>query len=397
MTVSPISGMDASLLQTERRRFVTFDRGVSAVEAVVRPDRHRLLEQATGVPFVPRGAGYSYAATSFGGGATAVEMSRFNRVLAFDRANGLITVEAGMTIGDLLALAGPDGWWLPVMPGYPAITIGGCVAANVHGKNPGRAGTFRGLVRGITLHHPRHGTVALHTGTDDDLLELTLGGYGLTGVIVSVTLQLDRLPGSTLTLKRRPLASVRDGLGLVMATPHDAAFFYTWHDGAPGRHFGRGIGYHGRFLEGPIDRTQLTRRYRRLDTARARLPFSIWNRWLTPVGNAGYYWMERARSDSARMGVFDSCFPFAGSPAIFRLFGRPGFIEYQAILDAASAADYLAGVERLLGTGRYPSVLVSMKWFAGEQRLLRFERAGVCITVYLVRNSSGLEAAAGLD
>lgn len=389
--------VDAPLLKRELRSLVTFDRGVRAIEPVVRPDRYRTLGTVARDQFAVRGGGYSYAAASFGDGATVIDMRRFDRVLAFDTALGVMTVEAGMTVGDLLALAGREGWWLPVMPGYPAITIGGCVAANVHGKNPGRAGTFRRLVRRLTLQHPAHGTVTLDAGGDRSVLDLTLGGYGLTGVIQTVTLQLERLPGPRLTFTREAVASLDEGLQRVSRTPPDAAFYYTWHDGAPGARFGRGLGYHGAFVTGAIRTEDLSRPYRRLDTGRARLPVSVWNPWLTPIGNWGYYWAERAQPATGELGVFESCFPFARSPAIFKLFGRPGFIEYQALVSAESAPEYVRRVTALLQSGRYPSVLVSMKWFAGEQRYLRFERSGACITVYLTRTASGLDAARKLD
>ncbi|MBK7593148.1 MAG: FAD-binding oxidoreductase [Betaproteobacteria bacterium] len=74
-------------------------------------------------------------------------MSSFNRVLAFDRDQRTVRVEARLTVGDLLVWAGRNGLSFPVLPGYPLITVGGCIAADVHGKNPLRDGTFSDWVR----------------------------------------------------------------------------------------------------------------------------------------------------------------------------------------------------------------------------------------------------------
>lgn len=79
-----------------------------------------------------RGGGYSYAAAYFGKHSIVQDLRRFNRILEFEPHHGLITVEAGITLADLLGVTIPAGLWLSVIPGYTAIAIGGCVASNVH-------------------------------------------------------------------------------------------------------------------------------------------------------------------------------------------------------------------------------------------------------------------------
>src|SRR5258708_4875251 len=180
----------------ETTTFVSFDGGVSTRASYCRPDRYRTIEDhAARTLRTARGGGYSYAAASFDGGSLVEDMTRLNRVLSIDPASRVVEVEAGMTLGDLFALTAPLGLWLPVQPGYPDITIGGCIAANVHGKNPHREGTFESSVVSLNLYHPQRGTVRIDRENETELFELTCGGYGLARIILAATLPLEPLTG----------------------------------------------------------------------------------------------------------------------------------------------------------------------------------------------------------
>src|SRR5207344_3342015 len=144
--------------------------------------------------------------------------------LRFEPAEMLIEVEAGMRLEQLLELTAPRGLILPVQPGYPAITVGGCVAANVHGKNPQREGTFRRSVVDVTLFHRSLGTLRCSRESEPELFELTCGGYGLTGIILAATLRLEALPGWTAAVERVPIESLAEGLARVRERTDGAAF-----------------------------------------------------------------------------------------------------------------------------------------------------------------------------
>lgn len=376
-------------VRVESRRFVSFDGGVAARAEYLRPDRYRLVEADLGDrPRIARGGGYSYAAASFGAGSLVQDMTRFDRVLRFDPEVRLIEVEAGVTLGDLLGLTAPLGLWLPVQAGYPAITVGGCIAANVHGKNPAQAGTFVRWLADLTLFHPKHGTLRVSPARDPELFELTCGGYGLTGVILASTLRLDLLPGPRLSVRRVPVGTLGEGLEAVRARAGRGAFTYTWHDAAPSsRAFGRGIVYEGTFVPGP-PASGIVPRVRLLTaTTRARLPLSLW-RGAARFFNAAFWRSEAARREPTEVSLFDSLFPFARRREYFLLFGRPGLVEYQALVPEDRAGDFLGALDHRLRESGAPGVLLSMKLFRGAPRLLRFESDGVCITLNLARDGA---------
>lgn len=390
--------LSGSQAPPHRTRLTTFDRGFSADAEVRRPDRYRALEAgAWPAGRIARGGGYSYCAASFGAGGAVIDMTCFNRVLRFEPAAREIEVEAGMTLGDLLTLTAPAQLWLPVQPGYPDITIGGCIAANVHGKNPARAGTFRHSIVNLTLVHPERGSITVDAASNPLLFDLTCGGFGLTGVIMAATLRLEPLPGSRLSMRRTMLGSLADGLASIRTQSSEHAFAYTWHDAAPSRRFGRGVAYHGTFINGTARMADVRRPYRRINPNGRRMPVSGWNRWTNRLFNWGHRTLERVKPEVNELTLFDSLFPFARRPGIFLMFGNPGFVEYQAIVPDDRVESYLSSIEHLFRDRSLPSVLVSMKQFRGTRRWLRFEGDGVCVTLYLARTAAAVESLPALD
>lgn len=381
-------------------RLVSFDGGVSAAVALRRLAAGSPPDAGVGdAPRIARGGGYSYAAASFGPGSVVLDASGLRGVRRFDVETGRIEVAAGTTLGDLLALGAPRGWWLPVQPGYPDITIGGCIAAHVHGKNPAREGTFARSVLSLELFHPDHGTLEVDRERRPELFELTCGGFGLTGVILSARLQLERLPGPRFSLRRVPIAGLREGLERVDAAAPGCAYAYTWHDGtARGGRFGRGFAYLAELPAGPPPTGRVVPRYRRLTAGgRARLPLSVWNAATAPLLVAGFRLGEALRRRRSDVALFDALFPFARRAVYFEAFGRRGLAECQVLLPRDSAAGFLDELEREIPARDAPVLMLSIKPFAGSGRFLRFEGDGICVTLDLIRSPVGLDFLGVLD
>jgi decaprenylphospho-beta-D-ribofuranose 2-oxidase len=395
------SGLGSSVTTglVEDATFVSFDGGVSARASYCRPDSYRMIEDHGGRAHrIARGGGYSYAAASFGAGSLVLDMTRLNRVLRFDPPTRLIEAEAGITLGGLFALTAPRGLWLPVQPGYPDITIGGCIAANVHGKNPHREGTFEQSVVSLTLYHPERGTVRIDRESEAELFELTCGGYGLTGIILAATLRLEPLPGPVAAVCRIPIDGLAEGLERVRALTEESAFAYTWHEGTPSpRAFGRGFVFQGRIAPGPPMPVAVPP-YRRLVAGRrGRLPISVWGRRTTWLLAGGFRRLQAMKPDLTEMTLFDAMFPFARRGEYFLLYGQRGLAEYQALVPPHAIAPFLQELEGEALRMRAPLVMLSMKLFRGSQRFLRFEGDGICFTADLVRSPAGLSFLPVLD
>ncbi len=383
-------------------RLVSFDGGVSARVAVQRPDRYRHLEASwgDGRPRIARGGGYSYAAASFDADSVTIDMRRFDRILAFDPARRRIKVEAGLTLGRLLAFTTARGLWIIQIPGYPDITVGGAIAANVQGKGAFRAGTFRQAVVDLTLFHPDLGWIALSRDEKPSVFELTLGGFGLTGIIVSATLQLELLPGHEVSTRVSPLTTLFEGFARMRDVAEHCDFAYTWHDAAPiGASFGRGLLVEGEVLAGARPAGAFAPRYKVLPPCgdEGRLPIALWGGPMTPLVNGAFRALNRLQPQRRREALFDSLFPFARSSTYFRLFGPRGLMESQILVRVSDADHFLAELESRIRKHRPPAIFISLKMMRGEESYLRFERHSLCVTVNMIRNSAGYDFSSALD
>src|SRR5579862_3109192 len=145
------------------------------------------LAERSGV--VARGAGRAYGDAAIGTQFTVSSLA-LNRMRSFDRANGQLTVEAGVTIADILETFVPQGLFLKVVPGTKFVTVGGAIAADVHGKNHHRDGGFGSIVISFRLALPGGEILTCSRQQNVELFRATLGGMGLTGMILEATIQL---------------------------------------------------------------------------------------------------------------------------------------------------------------------------------------------------------------
>jgi decaprenylphospho-beta-D-ribofuranose 2-oxidase len=352
-----------------------------------RPDRYRHLEADLGrEKRIARGAGLSYSAASFGEGIIVQEMSSFNRVLALDRDQRTVRVEAGLTVGDLLDWTGRNGFCFPILPGYPLITVGGCIAADVHGKNPLRDGTFSDWVRAMTVFHPAHGFRSTDRANSPELFAATCGGFGLTGLIVDATLRLMPLPASNVSVRLVPAGSLLESVEALRCNP-DVDFGYSWHDGAArGSRFGRGIMFFGTWTDEPCGGAR--RNYKPMSSAqRARLPMSLWNRATVALANGAFRQLKIHRVTETK-NSFDAAFPFAGQTLYHRFFGRPGLAEVQVLVPDVSLERFVGELAALVDRVDPLLVMMSVKRFRGRQRSLAMSGSGSLFALDLARTGA---------
>jgi decaprenylphospho-beta-D-ribofuranose 2-oxidase len=364
----------------------------------MRPDRYRdLMGLSPRQPRIVRGGGYSYAAAWFGGGGIVQDARAFNRIVAFDESTGVLECEGGTTLGKVFSVAAPRGWFLPVQPGYPAITVGGCIATDVHGKNQLREGTFRQVVASLDLYHPGHGVLRLDRRARGELLELTCGGLGLTGHILRARLQLARIPGGRVSVSRHRIARFEDTLEALEAHATRVDLIYTWHDfTVRGGGFGRGFVYAGRFVPGTAD--PRPGRARSVDArTRSRFRVQLLNGATTPAFNRAYELWQSFHAADRDMSLFDALFPVARKVVYFELFGRTGFHECQILVPRDRFPALARSLREHLDRHRIPITLASCKLFAGSQRYLRFEGPGLCLALDFPRGHAGTRFATFLD
>lgn len=356
----------------------SFDRQFSARCRVQRPDRYRLLEALPAdAPRVARGGGVSYVGASFGNGAISQELGAFDRLLAFDAERGLLTVEAGARVGDLQRFALAHGWYLPVTPGHPKASVGGCIAADVHGKNPARDGTFRAWVEAIELQSPARSYAIASERENADLFAATFAGFGLTGTITRATLRLAR-PPNALVLRRVPVGDLAEA-AKVLRDAANAPVLYGWHDGRPGR-FGRGVIRIGLVGDEPAGTAKLPDAKRDLPAALKPLPVVLWNRAGIAAANT-WLAMRWCKPGQAPMALAEALFPLNDARTYFAGYGKAGMAEAQWLLPHVRFDAFAGALREVVERTRPRIALIASKLFAGAPDGLCFDGNGIALAI----------------
>jgi FAD/FMN-containing dehydrogenase len=199
------------------------------------------VARAQQLTVIPHGAGHSYTDAALNTGGIVLDLTPMNRILAWDAGQGIMRVEPGVTLRDMLRASWKDGWWPFATPSTPEVTIGGCVAMNVMGKNAWKDGAFGDHVLALDVLLASGETMTLTPQGDAQLFRAFVGGVGLLGVITAITMQLQRLPSGRVTIQRRAAASLAGIFTLFSELRQESDFIEAWLDGfAEGGQLGRG-------------------------------------------------------------------------------------------------------------------------------------------------------------
>ncbi len=392
--------MSADLAPTVRE-LSGWGRTSPTVSSYVEPsDRHDLLASVRAADpsrgTIARGLGRSYGDPAQNAGGCVLGTSRLDRVLGLDTAAGTVTVEAGVSIGRLCRRLLSEKMFVPVTPGTRAVTVGGAIAADVHGKNHHRDGAFGRHVLAMTLLLA-DGDVRVVTPQPDGDPELfwgTLGGMGLTGVVLDATVRTLPVQSPWMSVDTRRAESL-DALLALLAEADQRRYSVAWVDClARGRHAGRGVVTSAEHA-GPDDVAAWGSRPPDPDPpARVRVPGwtppGLLNRWTVAAFNQAWYGAAPTRRQGERQSPARFFHPLDAVDGWNRLYGPRGLVQYQCVVpDTGALETLLAG----LRTARAPSFLAVLKRFgAADPGPLSFPRPGWTLALDLPARTQGLSA-----
>lgn len=313
--------------------------------------RRMVADPAQHPHLLMRGLGRSYGDSAVEPGGTVVLQAHLNRIRSFDRATGLLHCEAGVSLEEIIEVVLPHGWFLPTTPGTKFVTLGGAIAADVHGKNHHVDGTFGKWIRRLTLLLADGSERNCSPTEHPELFWATVGGMGLTGMIVEAELQLRRSPSAYYRVNYRRCRNLEETLGAIAETDDSFTYSVGWIDClASGDRLGRSVLMLGNDAQPKdlatnlVDRPFHVPRKRRKrvpmyfpDFALNRLTVSAFNRFFYAV-----------HPDREVVVDYDTYFyPLDGIHDWNRIYGRRGFVQYQALFPQATAE---RGLRRVLET-----------------------------------------------
>ncbi len=307
--------------------------------------------------------------------------------MAFDPETGILTCQAGVSLGEILEVFVPRGWFLPVTPGTKFVTLGGAIAADVHGKNHHKDGNFGHHVLWMDIVRPDGQLVTVTPQSDPALFETSCGGMGLTGVILNVAIRLRRIASAYIREEIVPAENLEAMMQLFESSAH-WTYSVAWIDClAGGKNLGRSIlmrGEHATADEArPLARGHDVLAYapRQKLSVPVNLPGFLLNPWTVRGFNTFYHWSQ-SRHAGSRITNFDTFFyPLDAIGDWNRIYGRRGFTQYQAVFPTeTSRAGLTELLERISRSGQ-GSFLAVLKQFGPLSHFIAFPRAGYTLAL----------------
>jgi decaprenylphospho-beta-D-ribofuranose 2-oxidase len=212
------------------------------------------LAKKQGLTVTARGAGRSYNDAALNGGGILLDMSGMNHLLEWDPSSGLAKCEPGVTLEKLWQRVEPDGWWPPVVSGTMKTTLGGCLGANIHGKNNFRMGTIGEHVLEFTAMLPTGAEVTCSPKINADLFYSMISGLGMLGIFTSITMQMKKIESGLLEVHAWPVHDLHEHLSFIYDKAPDFDYTVGWMDTMTGgKGLGRGQIHAANYLHGSED------------------------------------------------------------------------------------------------------------------------------------------------
>lgn len=334
-----------------------------------RPEREReigtAIAEAGADTLIAYGAGRSYGDAALNDGGRTVLTQRLDRLLSFDATTGDLVTEPGVAFRDLVDVFAPRGFMPPTSPGTAFATVGGAVAADVHGKNHDRHGSFGDHVQWLDLQTADGQVRRVSPDSDPALFAATIGGMGLTGVIRAVCVRLLGQATPLVRMRERRIRDLDDFLEAFAQVRDTATFSVGWIDAlARGGRLGRGILETAEFApagSAPL-RPEKTRGVPIDFPAFALNPLSV------RAFNALYY---RRVPDSGRERIVPFrkfLYPLDAIHRWNRIYGKAGFYQFQCVIPDAHARGALMTLLSEVGQAGNASFLAVLKTLGGEGR-----------------------------
>ena len=348
------------------------------VRTIPEPDRLNGFFASTEGEGLAYGMGRSYGDVCLNPGGNLWLTQGLDHIREFDPETGRLVVEAGVTLRDLQRLLVPRGWMLPVTPGTQMVTVGGAIANDVHGKNHHLHGSFGDHLRVLHLARTDGEHIFCGPHQNPEWFHATIGGLGLTGLIVDAEIQLKKVPGPWLEAETIPYQGLNRFFELSEESESSWEHTVSWIDCLSGAQI-KGLFMRANAVSsdtGP------------LPSAKKRSvpwvpPFSLVNQLTLRPFNGAYYAMGRVRQGKKLVHYEPFFYPLDNLLNWNRMYGPKGFYQYQSVVPFESAPEATKAMLAEISRSGEGSFLAVLKTFGHREALglLSFPRPGVTLAL----------------
>jgi FAD/FMN-containing dehydrogenase len=335
-----------------------------------------------GLTVTARGAGKSYNDAALNGGGVMLDLSVLNQILEWNPATGLVRCEPGVTIEKLWQRVEPDGWWPPVVSGTMFTTLGGCLAANIHGKNNFKMGPVGEHVLEFTAILPNGTEVTCSPKTNANLFYAMISGLGMLGIFTSITLQMKRVESGLVEVHAWPAHDLHEHLSFLLDHAPNHDYIVGWMDTMNGgKSLGRGQIHAANYLHGKEDPNPQETMKLNNQILPPRI-FGIFPKsnlyiFMRPFSNNIGWWgvstakyIASLRKHTFRQAHAAFHFLLDYVPNWDLAYGRGGFIQYQSFLPKETAEEAWREILNMSLKGGLPSYLGVTKRHRPDKFLL---------------------------
>lgn len=356
-------------------------------ELCVLDDRRDLAAQiASPLPGLAYGMGRSYGDVCLNPEGALWQTRALDRLIAFDPHGGRLVCEPGVLLRDIQRLMMPRGWALPVTPGTQIVTVGGAIANDVHGKNHHVRGSFGDHVASLTLLRTDGSRIVCGPHQHQDWFAATVGGVGLTGLVVQAELQLQRVPGPWLDTESIPYGDLDEFFHLADASEGSWEYTVSWIDCLSRK--GRGIFMRANPVSSDAPAPAPHQRSMPFTP-----PVSAVNKLSLSLFNEAYYRVHQWRAGPGRAHYQSFFYPLDNLLEWNRMYGPRGFYQYQCVVPREAGKEAIGAMLEAIRRDGNGSFLAVLKTF-GERTapgMLSFARPGVTLALDFP-NRRGTEA-----
>jgi len=353
---------------------------------------------ATAPPLIARGLGRAYGDSALA--QTTVSMRHFNRMIAFDPATGQLVAESGVSLAEVIDTFLPRGWFPSVTPGTKFVTLGGAIAADVHGKNHHCEGAFAAFTDWIDLMGADGAIIRCARDENPTLFHNTLGGMGLTGIIIRAAIRLRPVETGWIRQVMLPTRNLDEALELFDDT-QAATYNVAWIDClGSGAQLGRSLVMTGEHATPD----EIARPAAPFDTPRHRdIPFPLdlpgfaLNPWTVRTFNALYYRMGQRKAGAGLVDWDSYFYPLDAVRNWNRLYGRRGFMQFQCALPLAAGQAGLTRLLQAISRSGAASFLAVLKRFGPQSGPVSFPMEGYTLALDFPMNARSLAVMPELD
>ncbi|HEY6417459.1 MAG TPA: FAD-binding oxidoreductase [Candidatus Binataceae bacterium] len=352
---------------------------------------------------IARGAGRAYGDAALNADSRVVDVQRLDRMLSFDPDRAVLRCEAGVTISEIIDVFLPRGFFPFVAPGTRYVTIGGSIAADVHGKSHHRDSSLASHLLGFDLLLASGEVRRCSREENAELFWATVGGMGLTGVILELDLRLRRVESAWLDGSLVRAANIDEAIEAFERTDREYGNSVAWIDCASRRGaLGRSVLNVGNFAaRDALPRHLAQEPFRVAPSISPLVPFNLPDFTLSALTvrafNAVIYATHRATDGRAFFDYQSFFFPLDSIRNWYRIYGKRGFVQYQCVWPTAESRAGLVEILEATTRSRRGSFLAVLKKFGAQEGMLSFPMPGYTLALDFPVSDGLFEFLDGLD